>query len=54
LGYQFSEKLGINFSYVHAFENTITESGSNPFGMHVKLKSTLSENSFSFAMSYKF
>ncbi|NTW48817.1 MAG: hypothetical protein HGB19_03630, partial [Chlorobiales bacterium] len=54
LGYQFSEKLGINFSYVHAFENTITESGSNPFGMPVKLKSTLSENSFSFAMSYKF
>lgn len=54
VGYQFSETLGINVGYVHAFENTITEKGTNPFGMPATLKSTLSEDSYSFAMSYKF
>lgn len=54
VGYQFSEKLGVNLSYVHAFQNSITEKGTNPFGMPVTMKSTLSENSFSIAMSYKF
>ncbi len=54
IGYELGDSLKINLSYVHAFENDITESGTAPDGSNAKLKSELYEDSLSFAFSWRF
>ncbi len=44
----------INLGYMHAFENSIEESGTNPFGQPVTLKSSLSKDSVEFGITWRF
>jgi long-chain fatty acid transport protein len=54
IGYELGESLKLNLSYVHAFENDITETGTAPDGSNAKIKSELYEDSISFAFSWRF
>jgi long-chain fatty acid transport protein len=54
MGYQFTPKLLLNLGYMHAFSNSIEENGTDPFGRPVTLKSTLSEDSLDFGITWRF
>jgi long-chain fatty acid transport protein len=54
IGYEFSPRLAINFAYTHAFENSITEKGTNLVGQPTTLKSKLSEDSLEFGLTWRF
>jgi len=54
IGYELGESLKVDFSYMHAFENQLSESGTAPDGSVAKLKSKLSEDAISFAFSWRF
>lgn len=53
-GYRFSDRFSMNAGYVHAFKKTISESGTDPFGQSVTLKSTLSEDSLDIGLTWVF
>jgi long-chain fatty acid transport protein len=53
-GYEFSPRLALNAAYTHAFENSISESGTNLVGQPVKLKSKLSEDSVEVGITWRF
>jgi long-chain fatty acid transport protein len=52
--YTVTDKIILSLGYVHAFEKTMTEEGTNLFGQPVTLESTLSENSLEFGFTYRF
>lgn len=52
LGYEFSDSFAVNVAYMHAFEETITESSTNPFP--VTLESTLEEDSLELGLTWRF
>jgi long-chain fatty acid transport protein len=54
IGYAFSEKFEVNIAYMHAFENNITEHGVNIAGQPTTIKSTLSEDSVDFGLTWRF
>jgi long-chain fatty acid transport protein len=54
LGYRITESLSLEFGYVHAFEKTISERGTDLFGQPVTLESTLSEDSLDFGLTWRF
>jgi len=54
VGYAFTPKFEINLGYMHAFGNTITESGTDLTGRPVTLESELSENSLDFWVTWRF
>jgi long-chain fatty acid transport protein len=54
IGYEFGESLVINLSYMHAFENSLSEKGTGPDGNNAKIKSKLYEDSLSFAFTWRF
>jgi len=54
VGYNFTKQFSMNLGYMHAFEKTISESGTDPFGQAVSLKSTLSEDSLDFGLTWYF
>jgi long-chain fatty acid transport protein len=54
VGYKFSDAFSMNLGFVHAFENSITESGTDLFGQPVELESTLSETSVDFGLTWRF
>jgi len=56
IGYDFSDTLSANIGYNHAFETTISETGTNFFGpgADVTLESELSEDSFEFGLTKRF
>jgi len=54
IGYEFTEKLSLHLGYMHAFEETIKESGTDITGQPVALESTLSENSIDFGFTWRF
>ncbi len=54
IGYQIGESLKVDLSYMHAFENDLTETGTAPDGSNAKLKSELAEDAISFAFSWRF
>ncbi len=54
IGYQFTDSLIVNLGFMHAFENTVSESGTNPFGQPVTIESSLSENSLDFGLTWRF
>jgi long-chain fatty acid transport protein len=53
-GYRFTERFSMNLGYMHAFEKSISESGTDPFNQPVTLKSTLSEDSLDFGLTWVF
>ena len=54
VGYNFTKQFSMNLGYMHAFEKTISESGTDPFGQAVSLKSKLSEDSLDFGLTWYF
>jgi long-chain fatty acid transport protein len=54
IGYEISNKFAINAGYMHAFENRLSESGTNFAGMPVTLESGLSEDSVEFGITWRF
>ncbi len=57
IGYEFSEKFAINLGYTHAFEKSMSETGTNfggPGGPNVTLGSKLKEDSFEVGLSWRF
>ena len=54
IGYEFGENLIINLSYVHAFENSMTETGIAADGTDAKIESKLYEDSLTFSFSWRF
>ena len=54
LGYDVTSHFSVNIGYMHAFQNSITSTGTNLASQPVSLKSTLSENSVDFGLSWKF
>lgn len=54
IGYEINETWSINLGYVHAFEKSISETGTDITGQPVELESTLSENSFDFGITWRF
>lgn len=55
IGYEFSNKFALNAGYTHAFEHSISESGTTPTSpVPVSLKSTLSEDSIELGFTWRF
>ena len=54
LNYQFSDRFGISVAYVHAFENTISETGTDIFGRPTTIESDLLENAVDFSLNWRF
>lgn len=54
VGYAFSERFEVNLAYTHAFENTITESGTFMGGPAASIQSKLSEDSVEFGVTWRF
>jgi long-chain fatty acid transport protein len=54
VGYNFTKQFSMNLGYMHAFEKTISETGTDPFGQPVSLKSKLSEDSLDFGLTWYF
>jgi long-chain fatty acid transport protein len=59
IGYEVGESLILNLSYMHAFENSLSESGSSPDSAAgstsgAKIKSKLYEDSLSCAFTWRF
>ncbi len=52
--YAFSPTFSITLGYVRAFEETLTEEGTDFAGQPVTLESTLSEDSFDFGLTWRF
>lgn len=53
-GYHFTDRLSIHAGYVRAFEKSVSETGTDLYGMPVEIESTLSEDSIEFGLSYRF
>ena len=54
VGYELGENLVLNLSYMHAFENELSENGTAPDGSNANVQSKLSEDSLSFAFTWRF
>ena len=50
-GYKFTDRMSVNLSYMHGFEETITETSANDFAT---LESTLKEDSMSLGFTVQF
>ncbi|MEW6673624.1 MAG: outer membrane protein transport protein [Thermodesulfobacteriota bacterium] len=54
IGYKFTDRLKVDLGYMHAFENTIRETGTDFMGNPVTLESSLSESSIDFGLTWRF
>lgn len=54
VGYVISDAWSVHLGYMHAFENSITERGTDFTGQPTKIKSSLSENSVDIGVSWRF
>lgn len=54
VGYRINERFSLHLGYMHAFEETITETGTDIAGQPVMLESTLSEDSIDFGFTWRF
>jgi len=54
LSYQFSPRFSMELGYVHAFQNTITQSGTDFLGVPVTLESKLYEDSVDLGLTWRF
>lgn len=54
IGYKFTDTFSLDLGFMYAFENTITETGTDPFGQPVTIESTLSETSLDFGLTWRF
>jgi len=54
VGYQITPTVELNVGYMYAFENDITETGTDPLGRPVELQSNLSEQAIDFGFTWRF
>lgn len=54
VGYQITPTVELNMGYMYAFENNITENGTDPLGRPVQLESNLSEQAIDFGFTWRF
>jgi len=54
VGYQITPTVELNIGYMYAFENNITENGTDPLGRPVQLESNLSEQAVDFGFTWRF
>lgn len=54
IGYEFSPKFSLHAGYVHAFEKTVSETGTDLTGQPVSIESSLSENSVDLGLTWRF
>jgi len=54
VAYRFSDSFSLHLGYMHAFEKTMTETGTDIYGQPVTLESRLSEDSVEFGLTWKF
>jgi long-chain fatty acid transport protein len=54
VGYQITPTVELNIGYMYAFENNITENGTDPQGRPVQLESNLSEQALDFGFTWRF
>jgi long-chain fatty acid transport protein len=54
LGYEVTDRFVINISYMHAFENSITQRGTNLVGLPTTMNSRMSEDGIDFGFSWRF
>ncbi len=54
LGYGFTPNFALHVGYMHAFEETLRESGTDIAGQPVTLESSLSESSIEFGLTWRF
>jgi len=54
IGYKFTDAFSLDLGFVYAFENTMTETGTDFSGLPVELESTLSETSLDFGLTWRF
>ena len=52
--YRFSENFFVNLVGMYAFEETLEETGTNPFGQPVTLESTLREFGVDVGFTWRF
>ena len=54
IGYRFSDAFSLDLGFMYAFDNTITETGTDPFGQPVTIESSLKEISIDFGLTWRF
>jgi long-chain fatty acid transport protein len=54
VGYQFTEKFGVNLGFMHAFKETFKQSGTDVTGQPVTIESQLEENSIDMGFTWRF
>ena len=54
LSYQVAEDMSLHLGYMHAFKNSLSETGTDPFGNPVKIESELTENAIDFGLTWRF
>jgi long-chain fatty acid transport protein len=54
IGYKFTDFFSLDLGFMYAFDNTITETGTDPFGQPVTIESTLKETSVDFGLTWRF
>lgn len=54
IGYEFSPNFSVHLGYMHAFEETVSETGTDPDGNTATLESTLSEDGIDFGLTWRF
>ena len=54
IGYDITPAFGVHLGYMHAFEEKLSEKGTDLFGQPVTLESTLSEDSIDMGFTWKF
>ncbi|MGE5258915.1 MAG: OmpP1/FadL family transporter [Hyphomicrobiales bacterium] len=54
VGYQFTEKFGVNLGFMHAFKQTFKEHGTDVTGQPVTIESQLEESSIDFGLTWRF
>lgn len=53
VGYDFTDKFGVNLGYVHSFRKSFSESGYDITGGPASMQSRLGENSIDFGLTWK-
>ena len=55
IGYEFTPTFSVNLGYMHAFKNSLSETGTDVTGVNaVEIESELSENAFDFGLTWRF
>lgn len=54
LGYQLTDEVTVNFGYMHAFEESVSSTGTMPDGTPVELEYGVSEDALDFSISWIF